>query len=107
MNTQRGADAFSDLTEAFRDFATSLGDLAREVSQRAYELRGGEGNEHPRSHKTSGCGGKTNNPDKRLVGRRRKRNKNPAHQHGRMLYCVDRKKGGSKVEPPSGRPDRG
>ena len=34
METQRAADAFSGLIEAFRDFATSLGDLAREVSQR-------------------------------------------------------------------------
>lgn len=40
MNTQRDANAFSGLIEAFRDFATSLGDLAREVSQRAYELMG-------------------------------------------------------------------
>ena len=32
MNTQRAADAFSGLTEAFRDFAISLGDLAREVA---------------------------------------------------------------------------
>ena len=40
MNTQRAADALSDLIEAFGDFATSLGDLAREVSQRAYELMG-------------------------------------------------------------------
>ena len=40
MNTQRAVDSFSGLTEAFRDFATSLGDLAREVSQRAYELMG-------------------------------------------------------------------
>ena len=32
MNTQRGADAFSGLIEAFRDFATSLEDLAREVA---------------------------------------------------------------------------
>ena len=40
METKRAADAFSGLTEAFRDFATSLGDLAREVSQRAYELMG-------------------------------------------------------------------
>ena len=32
MNTQRGADAFSGLIEAFRDFATSLEDLAREVT---------------------------------------------------------------------------
>ena len=40
MNTQRAANDFSGLIEAFRDFATSLGDLAREVSQRAYELMG-------------------------------------------------------------------
>ena len=32
VNTQRGADAFSGLIEAFRDFATSLEDLAREVA---------------------------------------------------------------------------
>ena len=32
METKRAADAFSGLTEAFRDFATSLGDLAREVA---------------------------------------------------------------------------
>lgn len=32
METQRAVDAFSDLTEAFRDFAISLGDLAREVA---------------------------------------------------------------------------
>ena len=35
MNTQRGADAFSGLIEAFRDFATSLEDLAREVAYMA------------------------------------------------------------------------
>lgn len=40
MNAQRAADAFSALIEAFGGFATSLGDLAREVSQRAYELMG-------------------------------------------------------------------
>lgn len=32
MNTHRTAEAFSDLIEAFRDFATSLEDLAREVA---------------------------------------------------------------------------
>lgn len=80
---------------------------AAQIGELIGGMKGGKTDEHPRSHKTSGCGGKTNNPDKRLVGRRRKRNKNPAHQHGRMLYCVERKKGGSKVEPPSGRPDRG
>ena len=32
METQRAADAFSGLTEAFRDFAASLGNLAREVA---------------------------------------------------------------------------
>lgn len=32
MNTQRGEDAFSGLIEAFRDFATSLEYLAREVA---------------------------------------------------------------------------
>ena len=32
MNTQRGADAFSGLIEAFRDFATSLGDLAMTIN---------------------------------------------------------------------------
>ena len=32
METQRAADAFSGLIEAFRDFATSLEDLAREVA---------------------------------------------------------------------------
>ena len=32
MNTQRASDAFSGLIEAFRDFATSLEDLAREVA---------------------------------------------------------------------------
>lgn len=40
MNTQRAAEAFSGLSAAFRDFATSLVDLAREVSQGAYELMG-------------------------------------------------------------------
>lgn len=32
MNTQRGEDAFSGLIEAFRDFATSIEYLAREVA---------------------------------------------------------------------------
>lgn len=32
MNTQIDANAFSGLIEAFRDFATSLGDLALEVA---------------------------------------------------------------------------
>lgn len=32
METQRAEDAFSGLIEAFRDFATSLEDLAREVA---------------------------------------------------------------------------
>ena len=40
MNTQRAAEALSDLVEAFGVFAASLGDLAREISQKAYELMG-------------------------------------------------------------------
>ena len=40
MSTQKAAKAFSDLVEAVGEFATSLGDLAREISQRAYELMG-------------------------------------------------------------------